>query len=69
MNTLKYQNKMKAKINEGCTACGLCEAICPAVFVINDEAEVKSDADVDGNIEAVKEAVDSCPVGIIIIEN
>lgn len=59
---------MKAKIIDGCIACGLCESVCPNVFKINDLAEVIPNADIDGNIEAVKEAAEGCPVEVIIIE-
>jgi ferredoxin len=31
----------KVWIDEGCTACGLCEEICPEVFEQDDEAVVK----------------------------
>jgi ferredoxin len=58
---------MKAIIEEGCIACGLCEALCPQVFVMNDLAEVKPDADVDGNLEAAQKAADDCPVEVIKI--
>lgn len=59
---------MKAIIEDGCTACGLCADLCPKVFEMQDVAVVISDADVDANIELAKEAADSCPVGIIKIE-
>ncbi|HPY83221.1 MAG: ferredoxin [Bacteroidales bacterium] len=58
---------MKAIIEEGCIACGLCEEICPDVFEMIDLAEVKPDADVDSNIDDVQRAVDECPVGVIKI--
>lgn len=30
----------KVWIEEGCTACGICEDICPEVFKLKDEATV-----------------------------
>ena len=58
---------MTVKVNDSCVACGACESICDAVFSIEDKAVV-NDAAVADNIDAVKEAVDSCPVGTIEIE-
>jgi len=58
---------MKAIIEDGCIACGLCEEICPDVFEMKDLAEVKPDADVEGNIDDVQRAVDECPVEVIKI--
>ena len=58
---------MTVKGNDSCVACGACESICDAVFSIEDKAVV-NDAAVADNIDAVKEAVDSCPVGAIEIE-
>lgn len=57
---------MKVTIEEGCTACGLCEQIAPDVFVIDgDTAVVKAGADLAANEAQVKEAADSCPVTVI----
>jgi ferredoxin len=58
---------MKAIIEDGCIACGVCESVCPNVFQMNDLAEVKPNADVDGNITDAKDAAEQCPVGIIKI--
>lgn len=58
---------MKAIIEDGCIACGLCEELCPQVFVMKDFAEVKPDADVDGNLEAAEQAAADCPVEVIKI--
>ncbi len=52
-------------IEDGCTACALCEQICPEVFEMNDVAKVKPDADLDANEDKVREAADSCPVSVI----
>lgn len=58
---------MNVKIEDGCIACGACESICDAVFSIEDTAVVNQAAVAD-NIACVKEAADSCPVGVIVVE-
>ncbi len=58
---------MTVKINDGCIGCGACESICDAVFKVEDVATVNQAAVAD-NIDCVKEAADSCPVGVIEIE-
>lgn len=60
----------KVWIEEGCTACGLCEDICPDVFELGDrdEAIVKPDADFSSNEDEIKEAAESCPVEVIQID-
>lgn len=52
-------------IDDGCTACALCEQICPEVFEMGDVAKVKSGADLNANEDKVREAADSCPVSVI----
>ena len=58
---------MKVKIEEGCIACGACESVCEAVFSIEDVAVVNQTAVAD-NEDCVKEAAESCPVGVIKVE-
>ncbi|MCF8227040.1 MAG: ferredoxin [Bacteroidales bacterium] len=58
----------KVYIEEGCTACGLCEDLCPDVFEMPDEAEVIENADLSSNEDCIKEAAESCPVEIIKYE-
>ena len=55
----------KVWIEDGCTACGLCEDLCPDVFVLEDEAQVKEDADFSANEECIKESAEECPVEVI----
>jgi ferredoxin len=55
----------KIWIEEGCTACGLCEEICPEVFKMKDVATVIEDANYAGFEEKIKEAAESCPVEVI----
>ncbi|MBN2450667.1 MAG: ferredoxin [Lentisphaeria bacterium] len=62
---------MKLRVDrETCTGCGLCAEICPAVFEMGDDdlARVKGNA-VPADAEAdCREAVESCPVEAIRIE-
>ena len=58
----------KVWIEEGCTACGLCEEICPDVFVVDDEATVIEGVDFSSFEDGIKEAADSCPVEVIKYE-
>ena len=58
----------KVWIEEGCTSCGMCENICPTVFEMPDEAQVIEGADLAANEADIKDAADSCPVGIIQYE-
>jgi ferredoxin len=60
----------KVWIEEGCTACGLCEDIAPEVFELGDrdEAIVKPDADFSSYEDEIKESAESCPVEVIQFE-
>lgn len=58
----------KVRIIPGCISCGTCEAICPKVFEVKDIAYVKDDAEIAGNEEEIREAVDMCPVSVIEID-
>ena len=55
----------KVWIEDGCTSCGLCEDICPEVFVIEDIAEVKEGVNFEDYEDQIKDAADSCPVEVI----
>ena len=55
----------KVWIEEGCTACGLCEDICPEVFKVEDVATVIEGVNYTDYEEHIKEAADSCPVEVI----
>jgi ferredoxin len=52
-------------IEDGCTACGLCEQICPDVFEVGDTAKVKAGVDLNQFEDQIREAADSCPVTVI----
>ena len=60
---------MKVRIEDTCTACGLCVDACPDVFEMgSDIAEVIA-AGVPAEFEdAVQQAADECPVEAIIVE-
>ena len=55
----------KVWVEEDCTACGLCEDICPEVFKLDDIATVIEGVNFEDYEEQIKEAADSCPVGVI----
>jgi len=55
----------KVWIEEGCTACGLCEDICPEVFKLKDEATVIEGISYADYSEKIKESADNCPVEVI----
>lgn len=60
---------MKVRIEESCTACGLCVDTCPEVFEMGDErAEVIVDVVPAEFEDAVQQAADECPVEAIIVE-
>ncbi len=55
----------KVWIEEGCTACGLCEEICPEVFKVEDEAIVIEGVNYNDYVEKITEAAENCPVEVI----
>ena len=60
---------MKVRIEDTCTACGLCCDTCPEVFELGDEmAQVIVDEVPPDQEEMVQMAADDCPVEAIIIE-
>ncbi len=62
---------MKACVDkDACIGCGLCQAICPEVFQLNDEgiSEVIVDEIPEDLIESAKEAEAQCPTAAITIE-
>ena len=58
----------KVWIEEGCISCGLCEEICPKVFVVEDLAIVIPDAIFNDYEKGIIEAAESCPVEVIKYE-
>jgi ferredoxin len=60
---------MKVRIEDTCTACELCVDTCPEVFEMGPEqAQVLVDEVPAGFEDAVKQAVEECPVEAIIVE-
>ena len=60
---------MKVRIEDTCTACGLCVDTCPDVFKMgSDMAEVIDDEVPPEFEDAVQQAADECPVEAIIVE-
>ena len=60
---------MKAKVEPGCIACGLCVSTCPEVFRFGPDGLAEAYADVTGDLtESAQEARDGCPVSVISIE-
>ena len=51
-----------------CIGCGLCEGICPAVFRINDDNVAEVVEQPLAMSPELKDAVESCPVTAISIE-
>jgi ferredoxin len=56
---------IKVWIEEGCTACGLCEEICPEVFRLEDLAIVIKGINYSDYEDKIKESAESCPVEVI----
>ena len=60
---------MKVRIEDTCTACGLCVDTCPDVFEMGDEmAEVIAEEVPSEHEDAVQQAADECPVEAIVVE-
>ena len=60
---------MRVRIEDTCTACGLCVDTCPDVFEMGaDMAEVIADVVPAEHEDAVQQAADECPVEAIIVE-
>lgn len=55
-------------IEDGCTACGICEQICPSVFEVNDTAIIKPGAVFNKEPLKINDAAENCPVEVIKIE-
>ncbi len=58
----------KVWIEDGCTACGLCEEICPEIFKLEDEATVIQGVNYSEYEDKIKEAAESCPAEVIKYE-
>jgi len=54
--------------NDECTSCGLCESIADQVFEVPDKMIVKDNVNFNLFASEIREAADSCPVGVINFE-
>jgi ferredoxin len=60
---------MNVRIEDTCTACGLCVDTCPDVFEMGDDiAQVIVDEVPAEHEDAVQQAADECPSESIIVE-
>ena len=60
---------MKVRIDDSCTACGLCSDSCPEVFELGDDmAKVIVDEIPPDQEDCVEQAAEECPVEAIIVE-
>ena len=60
---------MRARVEDTCTACGLCVDTCPEVFEMGDDLAQVIVSDVPAeHEEAVQQAAEECPVEAIIVE-
>jgi ferredoxin len=60
---------MQVRIEDSCTACGLCIDTCPDVFIMGDEMAEVTVNPVPAEMEdAVQQAADECPVEAIIVD-
>lgn len=60
---------MRVRIEDTCTACGLCVDTSPEVFEMGDDiAQVMAEEVPAEHEEAVQQAADECPVEAIIVD-
>ncbi len=61
---------MKVRVDADlCAGCGVCEDLCPAVFIVQDAiAKVRVNPVPPEQEQACREAVQGCPVDAIILE-
>jgi len=60
---------MKVRIEDICTACGLCCDTCPEVYEMGDQIATVIVDEVPAQYqETAQQAADECPVGAIVVE-
>lgn len=60
---------MRVRIEDTCTACGLCVDTCPEVFEMGDEMAIVIVNEVPAEHEDdVQQAADECPVEAIVVD-
>lgn len=60
--------KKKFYIEPGCIGCGLCEALAPQVFKVQDVSHIRDGVDHTKYQEKIKVAQKLCPMGVIVYE-
>ena len=55
----------KVWVEEECTACGVCQEICPEVFLVKDIATIIEGVNYSDYEAQIKDAADNCPVEVI----
>ena len=55
----------KVWVEEDCSSCGVCEDICPEVFLLKDIATVIEGVNYSEYDAKIREAADGCPVEVI----
>jgi len=59
---------MRVRVEDTCTACGLCVDTCPEVFEMGDDmAQAITDEVPAEHEDAVQQAADECPVEAIVV--
>ena len=59
---------MKARVEDTCTACGLCIDACPEVFDMGNDIAIAKVDEIPAELEdTAQQAADECPVEAIII--
>jgi len=53
-----------------CIGCGVCSSLCPEIFEMGDDGKshVKKEVVEGADLDCVKQAIDSCPVQAISLE-
>ena len=66
---MEKESAMKVRIEDTCTACGLCCDTCPEVFEMGDDMATVIVGEVPKQYEdTARQAADECPVEAIVIE-
>ena len=55
----------KVWVEEDCTSCGVCEDICPQVFLVKDIATIIEGVNFSEYDAKIREAADNCPIEVI----
>ncbi|MCI0498978.1 MAG: ferredoxin [Planctomycetales bacterium] len=60
---------MFVRVEDSCTACGLCVDTCPEVFQMGSQIAEVAVSEVPAELEdLVQQAADECPVEAIVVE-